>query len=522
VPREAEGDTHPAKKTLRERDKKFRLLFEENPQPMWVFEGDSLKFLEANAAAAALYGFTGEEFRGMSLADIQGKGETQRFTEWLRQPDRPTVSSWRHCTKDGRLIDIEMAVHQIAYGGRKAQLAILLDITGRRDLENQLRQSQKMEAIGLLAGGVAHDFNNLLTIITGYSQLILNNLGPSDNNRHSAEQILKAGERAAALTRQLLAFSRRQVLQPKVLDLNRLVTSLSTMLRRLIGEDVDLRVELGSDLGRVSADPSQIEQVLMNLVINSRDAMPQGGALTIETANVTLDSAYAGRHIAVKPGPYVLLAVSDNGAGMDAATKARLFEPFFTTKGVGRGTGLGLSTVFGIVKQSGGSLEVYSEPGRGTSFKVYLPRIDQPVALEAEGPKTQAWRGSETILLVEDDDMVRNLVRETLERHGYKVLDSAGPLDARRVVENHRSPIHLLITDVVMPKVSGRELAEQMVRERPSMKVLYMSGYTDNAVVNSGILKKEVAFLQKPFTPGALIDKVREVLENGRTKQAGE
>ena len=509
-------------KSQKDKDKKFRLLFQENPQPMWVFDSENLKILEANAAATALYGFTAEEFRSMTLADIHGTEEARRFAGWLEQPERPAISSWRHCTKNGRLIDIEMAVHEIDYDSRRAQLAILIDITGRRDLEDQLRQAQKMEAVGLLAGGVAHDFNNLLTIITGYSQLILNSLGPGDANRHSAEQIMKAGERAAALTRQLLAFSRRQVLQPRVLDLNRLVMGLNIMLQRLIGEDIDLRLDMGADLGRVSADPSQIEQVLMNLVVNARDAMPKGGTLTVETANVTLDSTYPGRYIAAKPGPFVLLAVSDNGAGMDEATQARLFEPFFTTKGVGRGTGLGLSTVFGIVKQSGGSLDVYSEPGRGSSFKVYLPRIDQPVAAETEGPRTPSRRGTETILLVEDDDMVRNLVREALENNGYKVLDSSGPMEARRVAESHRGPIQLLVTDVVMPKINGRELAEQMARERPKMKVLYMSGYTDNAVVNSGILKKEVAFLQKPFTPGALIDKVREVLENGKTRQASE
>jgi len=511
-----------ATKSLKEKDKKFRLLFEENPQPMWVFDAESLRILEANSAAAALYGFSAAEFRSLTLADIHGAEEARRFSIWLHQPDRSAISAWRHCTKSGRLIEIEMAVHEIVYGGQNAQLAILIDITGRRDLEEQLRQSQKMEAVGLLAGGVAHDFNNLLTIINGYSQLILNNLGAGDANRHSAEQIMKAGERAAALTRQLLAFSRRQVLQPRVLDLNRLVAGLSIMLQRLIGEDIDLRLELGADLGRVSADPSQIEQVLMNLVVNARDAMPRGGTLTIETANMALDAAYTGRHIAVKPGPYVLLAVSDNGAGMDEATQARLFEPFFTTKGVGRGTGLGLSTVFGIVKQSGGSLDVYSQPGHGSAFKIYLPRIDQPVALETEVSRLPLRAGTETILLVEDDDMVRNLVRETLERSGYKILDSAGPMEARRTAARHRGPIQLLITDVVMPKISGRELAEQMVRERPDLKVLYMSGYTDNAVVNSGILKKEVFFLQKPFTPAALIEKVREVLENGKTQQASE
>jgi nitrogen-specific signal transduction histidine kinase/ActR/RegA family two-component response regulator len=397
-----------------------------------------------------------------------------------------------------------------------------MDVTGRRDLEEQLRQAQKMEAVGMLAGGVAHDFNNLLTIINGYSQLILNNLQKNDPNRHSAEQIMKAGDRAAGLTNQLLAFSRRQVMQPKVLDLNSLVTGLSAMLRRLIGEDIDLRLALREDLGRVSADPGQIEQVLMNLVVNARDAMPRGGSLTIETANVTLDENYAGRHIAVKPGPYVLLAVSDTGGGMDEATKNRLFEPFFTTKEPGKGTGLGLSTVFGIVKQSGGSVQVYSEMGTGSSVKVYLPRIDQKVPLEREGRRKPAPKGSETILLVEDDEMVRTLVRETLEREGYKLIDSADPVEAQRISENYRGRIDLLIADVVMPKLSGKELARNLTERRPDLKVLYMSGYTDSAIVNSGILQKEVAFLQKPFTPGVLSAKVREVIEDSKPFITGE
>jgi two-component system, cell cycle sensor histidine kinase and response regulator CckA len=371
---------------------------------------------------------------------------------------------------------------------------------------------------------VAHDFNNLLTIITGYSQLILNNLRADDANCHSAEQIMKAGERAAALTRQLLAFSRRQVMQPRVLDLNKLVGSLGTMLQRLIGEDIDLRLQLGGDLGRVSADPGQLEQVIMNLVVNARDAMPRGGTLTIETSNVELDDQYAGRHLSMKPGRYVQMSVSDTGHGMDEATRARLFEPFFTTKGQGKGTGLGLSTVFGIVKQSGGNVQVYSEPERGASVKVYLPRVDKAASEEALSPPGKSNRGSETVLVVEDDDMVRRLVRETLEREGYKMLDAAEAEEARRIVSSHRGAIQLLITDVVLPKTGGRELAEEFSRAQPQAKVLFMSGYTDGAIVNNGILEKEVAFLQKPFSPATLAQKVREVLEagDGRIRGAGE
>jgi len=501
-----------AKPLLKDKDKKFQLLFEEHPQPMWLLDPAKQRIIEANESAAHLYGYTRDELRGMELSAIQ-IGD--------RVPEGQLSRS--HRTKSGRVIDVDVASYGFDLASnRHAELVVLMDVTGRRQLEEQLRQAQKMEAVGMLAGGVAHDFNNLLTIITGYSQLILNNLSPSDPNRNSAEQIMKAAERAATLTKQLLAFSRRQVLQPKVIDLNRLISSLSTMLRRLIGEDVDLKLDLRQDTGQVSADPGQIEQVLMNLVVNARDAMPKGGTLTIETANVRLDENYTGRRIRIKPGAYTLIAVSDTGTGMDEATQARLFEPFFTTKGAGQGTGLGLSTVFGIVKQSGGSVEVYSVKHRGTSVKVYLPRIEQHVPAAPAEEKRKVARGTETILLVEDDDMVRSLVRESLVSEGYKVLDNADPQEARRIADSYRGRIHLLITDVVMPKVSGRELAEHITSKRHDTKVIYMSGYTDSAIVNSGILQKEVAFLQKPFTPQTLMEKVREVLEgSGRTKHAG-
>jgi two-component system cell cycle sensor histidine kinase/response regulator CckA len=507
----------------KDRDKKFRLLFESHPQPMWVFDSESQSFVEANAAAATLFGYTRDEFRNKRLADLLGEDEAHWLADELNRSGARTSGLRRYRTRSGRVMETETAVQEIEYGGRKAGLAILVDVTGGRQIEEQLRQAQKMEAVGMLAGGVAHDFNNLLTIITGYSHLILSNLNPGDPNHHAAAQIMKAGERAAALTKQLLAFSRRQVLQPRVLDLNALVTALGSMLQRLIGEDIDLRLALNPGLGRVSADPGQIEQVLMNLVVNARDAMPKGGSLTVETRNVDLDESYKGRHLAAKTGPHVLLAVSDSGHGMDEATRSRLFEPFFTTKGAGKGTGLGLSTVFGIIQQSGGSLEVYSEPGCGTSVKVYLPRIDQPVSIEAGELKRKVAGGTETILVVEDDEMVRKLVETSLKREGYKVMEAADPVEARRLAESHKGEIQLLITDVVMPKVSGLDLAAQITERRPSIKVLYMSGYTDNAVVNSGILEKDAAFLQKPFTPGTLTDKVREVLEkHSKTCEAGE
>ena len=347
----------PAKRGLRDQDRVFRLLFEEHPQPMWLFDPWSQTILEANAAAAALYGYSRDEFRAMPLADIQA-------------PARPPSGARRHRTAGGSMIDVEIESHNVQFGGRPAELVVVMDVTDRRHLEDQLRQAQKLDAAGMLAGGAAHSFNNLLTVITGYSQLILNNLPPDDPNRPSAEQILTAGQRAAALTKQLLAFSRSRRHQPKVLDLNLVVSSLGTMLQRLIGESIELRLALPPDLGRVHADPGHIEHALMNLVVNARDAMPAGGTLTVETANASLDEDRARRHVAVKPGPFVLLAVSDTGPGMDEATQTRLFEP------AADGDGLGLCAVLGIVKQSNGTLEVSSAPGRGTSVKLYLPRID--------------------------------------------------------------------------------------------------------------------------------------------------
>jgi PAS domain S-box-containing protein len=475
---------------------------------MWIFDLENQEFLEVNKAAVSLYGFEPEEFRGMHLRAIVGDEEVRSLMTGHSAP-----SLGVHRTKAGNLIDVNTAIHEITYGGRKAGLAVLMDVTERLRLEEQLRQAQKMEAVGMLAGGIAHDFNNLLTIITGYSQLIFNGLQAGDPNRHSAEQIVKAGERAAELTRQLLAFSRRQVLQPKVLDLN--------LLRRLIGEHIDLRLVLDPELSRVSASPGQLEQVLMNLVVNARDAMPDGGTLTILTENTNLKEASTGQLLAAKAGPHVMLAVSDTGHGMDAATRARVFEPFFTTKHAGKGTGLGLSTVFGIVKQSGGSLDVRSEPGKGTTMKIYLPAVDQPVAAEAEMVKRAGVRGHETILVVEDDEMVRRLVRQTLEQEGYRLMDAPEPVEACRIAEAFKGPIQLLITDVVMPNSSGRELAAQIVHRRPETKVLYMSGYADLAFVNRGAEPSN--FLQKPFTPATLTQQVRDVLasDNGKVRRAG-
>jgi len=511
----------PAKRLLKSRDKKFRILFEEHPQPMWILDPNGPQFLAVNAAACTLYGYSPAEFASMTVGEIQSPEDAGRFLAELHNPVRPAASEWRHRTKDGRRIEVEIALHPIQFGGESAELAVLMDITGRRQLEDQLRQAQKMEALGLLTGGVAHDFNNLLTIITGYSQLILGKLSEGDPNRHSAEQIVKAAERAAELTRRLLLFSRRGVPQAKVLDLNQVVTSLGTMMQRLLGEEIEMQLNLAAGLGSVHADPGRVEQVLLNLAANSRDAMPKGGILTIETANVSVQQAGG----VVKPGAYVVLTVKDNGAGMDEATRAQAFEPFFTTKAAGAGTGLGLYTVAGIVKQSGGGVELTSLPGLGTSFRIYLPRTDRaPATLKTETPKLAAVRGAETILLVEDDDMVRTLVRETMENSGYRVLEASDPLEARARAANCRSAIQLLITDVVMPKSSGPELAKELLGIFPGLKVLYMSGYTERTLLKRGVRSTEGAFLPKPFSPAELTAKVREVLENdgGKTNQASQ
>ncbi|OGP94641.1 MAG: hypothetical protein A2157_11295 [Deltaproteobacteria bacterium RBG_16_47_11] len=410
--------------------------------------------------------------------------------------------------------ELEQKVEERTAELREINEALQKEIAERKQTEEQLRQSQKMEAIGQLAGGIAHDFNNLLTIIKGYSQLSLMELKEGDPLKPNIEEVQKAAERAAGLTRQLLAFSRRQVMEIRVLDPNTLFRDLDKMLRRIIGEDIELVTLLADDLGTVKADAGQIEQVVMNLAVNARDAMQKGGKLTIETGNVELDSAYARNHVAVKPGSYVMLSVSDTGVGMTPEIRERVFEPFFTTKEKGKGTGLGLSTVYGIVKQSGGNIWVYSEPGKGTTFKIYLPRVDEPPEeVGQKGVKEGLPRGSETVLVVEDEEEVRKLAVQILRRQGYTVLEASQGNEASHICEQHKGPIHLMVMDVVMPGMNGRELAKSLEPHHPEMQVLYMSGYTDNAIVHHGILEKGLSFLQKPFTLEGLLRKVREVLD---------
>jgi two-component system, cell cycle sensor histidine kinase and response regulator CckA len=625
---------------LREGEERYRLLFESNPQPMWVYDIETLRFLAVNEAAIRHYGYSRAEFLAMTVKDIRPPEDVPALMNNVAsvRGGFDEAGTWRHLKKDGSRIDVEVTSHELVFAGRRAELVlandvterkrverelrqseeryrdlvenahdliytqdlegnytsinsavervtgytreealgmnvkhvaapeylekarrmiaqklagesvtayeveiiakdgrrvrvelntsliiqdgvvvgvqgIARDVTERKELEEQLRQAQKMEAVGKLAGGVAHDFNNLLTVINGYSDLLAKRLRAEDPLRLNVEEIKKAGERATSLTRQLLAFSRKQVLQPKVIDLNEVVRETEKMLRRLIGEDVELRASLGPWLGSVKADPGQMEQVLMNLAVNARDAMPHGGKLTISTENVYLDEEYAAHHVSVAPGRYVMLAVSDTGSGMDEETRARVFEPFFTTKEAGKGTGLGLSTVYGIVKQSGGYVWVYSEVGRGTTFKIYLPRVDAGAQLYSQTPShARKLGGTETVLLAEDDELVRNMTRVILSDHGYKVLAEANGVAALSLFERTEEPIHLLLTDVVMPGMSGRELADRLTRLRPEMKVLFMSGYTEDAIVHHGVLDEGVNFIQKPFTPDDLARKVREVL----------
>jgi two-component system cell cycle sensor histidine kinase/response regulator CckA len=515
---------------LRESEERFNQILDEAPVGYLELDREG-KILRVNQKELEMLGHTAEEMRGKPIWSFYAEEKITRHVTLSKISGDVSFHDTFERTairKDGTTLPV-LVVDRITRDkeGRITGIrSTVEDLTERRRTEEtlrkseeQLRQWQKVEAIGRLAGGVAHDFNNLLMTIKGCSELLLNDFDGRDPRRDEVEEIRKAAERATSLTRQLLAFGRRQVLQPQVLDLNAVVANMNKMLHRLIGEDIQLNTVLDGDLWPVRVDPGQIEQVLMNLAVNARDAMPHGGKLTIETTNVIHDEEYAREHVSVKPGLYVLLAVSDTGLGMDKETQSHLFEPFFTTKEEGKGSGLGLSTAYGIVKQSGGNIWPYSAPGKGTTFKIYLPRVEK--STKRYRPKaaavTMAPGGTETILLVEDEDSVRAMVSKVLRSKGYTVLEASQGQEALQVSEHHEGPIQLMVTDVVMPHMSGRELAEKLASFRPAMGVLYMSGYPDKAIIHHGILEAGTAFLQKPFTLNALEWKVREVLDASRT-----
>jgi PAS domain S-box-containing protein len=509
------SERHKAEEALRASEAKYRALFESSPFPKWLFDLETLGFLEVNEAAIRRYGYSREEFLQKTLRDVLSPGDLLAFerTVVADEPASTHPGPWKHKTKDGTLIDVEMSWQVLSLEGRRTGLVVAQDITERMGLEAQLRQAQKMEAIGSLAGGIAHDFNNLLSVILGYTSLITDEMPAGDPVRADIYEIQKAGERAADLTRQLLAFSRQQVLQPRAVDLNQLLTGLEKMLGRVLGEDVGLSLEAAASLGTVHADPGQLEQIIMNLVVNARDAMIEGGELVIETSNVEVDASARAADLGVPAGSYVALRVKDSGVGMDASTRLRIFEPFFTTKEKGKGTGLGLSTVFGIVQQSGGHIHVESEKGVGTTFSIYLPRISGSApSLSRVTAPPPTLRGTETILLVEDETNVRTVARAILQRGGYRVLEAANAGEALLACEQMEGRIDLLLTDIVMPRMSGRQLAARLVAMRPDMSVICMSGYTPASIAERSVFDSEVAFLQKPLTPDALLRKVREVL----------
>jgi len=509
-----------SEKALRASEAAFRGLFESAPDAIVLVNEDG-RITLVNAHAESIFGYARKELIGKPVEMLLPERFRERHighrTAFQANPTIRRMGVGIELfalRKDGVEIPVEVTLSPLRTNEHTEILSIIRDVSERKQLELQLSQSQKMEAIGRLAGGVAHDFNNHLGVIIGYSELLLDRLPPGDPLRKSATMIREAGQRSASLTRQLLAFSRRQIFEPKVLDLNTVVSDIDSMLRPLIGEDVELVTLLDPSLGKLRADPAQVDQIIMNLAVNARDAMPHGGRLILQTSNADLDEAYASKHATVKPGHYVMLAVSDNGTGMDKQTQEQIFEPFFTTKEKGQGTGLGLSMVYGIVKQSGGYIWVYSELGQGTTFKIYLPRMDEDVAdASAEPVLRPASTGQEIVLVVEDEGMLRELFCEFLRESGYTVLAAGTGEEAVEISSRHQGPIHLLLTDAVMPGIRGRELAHSLEQRRPDMKVLFVSGYTDDSVLRSGLVQPGTAFLQKPFSRGALTRKVRAVLD---------
>ena len=503
---------------VRDSEERYRLVFEHNPAPMWVYDERTFKFITVNQAALDKYGYTREEFLALNVMDLVSPDTSDEV--WARLGNGigtgPRSGEWTHCAKDGTVFIVQGWSYPLNIDGTFARLAVAIDITAQRNLETQLRRSQEMEALGQLAGGIAHDFNNLLTVINGFAALALQQLDPGGGVHGQVEAILGAGERAARLTQQLLAFSRRQVLQPRVLKLNEILAAAEPMLRRLVREDIEFDFRFQPDLGLIKADAAQLEQVLMNLVINARDAMPNGGRLTIETSNIMVHSTDIVRHPDLSPGPHVCLAVKDTGSGMDAETQTHIFEPFFTTKGKEGGTGLGLPTVYGIVKQSGGDIWVQSRPGKGTTMQVVLPVTsgNLPAARRPQERAAPVHGGSETILVVEDDERVRDFTSTILRELGYQIITAGDGIEAFHRAQEFDGPIHLLLSDVILPRMSGRELSEKLAPSRPAMKVLFVSGYPEDAIAHRGLLDPGINYLPKPFTPSALSAKLREVLDD--------
>ncbi|HET7106912.1 MAG TPA: PAS domain S-box protein [Candidatus Acidoferrum sp.] len=505
-----------AEEELRKSESMLSLLFEHNPLSTWLYDVETLRFLRVNQAAVAQYGYTQNEFESMTILEVRLGAERAGAETYLLEmkADAEEHGFWVHQGKDGKTFEVELISHELVYAGRRVRLVVAQDISERRHLELQLRQSQKMEAVGRLAGGVAHDFNNLLMVIKGHTELLLGALAPGDSIARKIEQIDRSADRATTLTRQLLAFSRLQVLQPQIISLNSVVEEMGKLLPRLIGEDIELVLRPGQNLGTIRADASQMEQVIMNLAVNSRDAMPTGGKLLIGTRNCDLDQSYTASHPLMKPGAYVLLDVTDTGTGMDEETQAHIFEPFFTTKEKGKGTGLGLATVYGIVKQSGGFIWVYSELGKGTSFKIYLPRVNEAeVRVGTPKPVAELPAGTETVLLTEDEQDVREIAREFLESGGYKVIEAKNGKEAIAIAAEHRGKIDLLVTDMVMPGMTGQELAVKLQQEHPGLSVVFMSGYSEHAATEMANADPSVRLLTKPFSRGAILRTVREILE---------
>jgi PAS domain S-box-containing protein len=487
----------------------YRFIFECNPQAMWLFDEDTLAFLDVNQAAIDIYGYSREEFLAMKITQIRPPDETPRLIELLQHAAPRGPRSWTHATKNGDRIDVEVTSTGVTIGGRAMRLASVRDLSDRKMLEEHLQQAQRIET---LAGGVAHDFSNLLAAIIGHADLLSEYFVPGDPRAVEIAGIRSAADVATSLTRQLLAFSRNQLLEATVLDLNEVLDWARSILVRLIGEHIELVTDLAPSLQCVKADPYQVEQILLNLVVNSREAMPQGGQLTLRTRNVSVGAEDA-RRSSVTEGDYVALSVADTGVGIDDSARMRLFEPFFTTKDRGRGTGMGLATVYGIVKQSGGHIAVESDLGAGTTFTIYLPAtLEAAEPLDHERERTRVERGSGTVLLVEEDATVRALIGEVLRRRGYRLLVADGAARALELVSTHGGPIDMLITDIIMPGMSGIALADRIREARADISVLFMSGYADDTAIPDGFMES-AAFLRKPFTPESLARKVRAVLK---------